>query len=59
MIPRPKYRIEQDNTGSRTLWLVKVARTGKVLSHHADRGEAQETAQRYVAEDRDFAMEAA
>lgn len=54
---KPKYKIEQDNTGSRTLFLVKMARTGKVLSHHVDAGEANLTAQRYVAEDRDLAME--
>lgn len=54
---KPKYKIEQDNGGERALWLVKLARTGKVLSHHADPSEANMTAQRYVAEDRDFAME--
>ncbi len=53
----PRYKIEQDNTGSRTLWLIKLARTGKVPSHHASPDEAHLTAQRYVADDRDFAME--
>ena len=50
-----KYRIEQNNQGQRTIWVVKQGR--KVLSHHQYRDEAQDAAQRYVAEDRDFAME--
>lgn len=56
---KPKYKIERDFQGERTLWLVKLTRNGKVLSHHADSSEAHATAQRYVAEDRDncFAME--
>ena len=54
---KPRYKIEQDNAGNRTLWVVKLARTGKVLSHHVDAGEANLTAQRYVAEDRDLALE--
>lgn len=52
---RQKYRIEQDNQGLRTLWLVRQGR--KVLSHHVSSDEAHATVQRYIAEDRDFAME--
>ena len=54
---QPKYRIEQNHTGSRCLWFVRLARTGKVLSHHADKADAERAAQRYIMEDRDFAME--
>jgi hypothetical protein len=50
-----KYKIEQDHSGSRSLWLVKQGR--KVLSQHEFKDDAERTAQRYVAEDRDFAME--
>ena len=49
----PKYKIEQDNTGARTLWVVK--QRGKVLSHHEFKDEAERTVQRYIAEDRDAA----
>lgn len=49
-----KYSIIQDNQGERTLWLVKQGR--KVLSHHIDASEANRTVQRYINEDRDFAM---
>ena len=50
-----KYRIEQDNQGAQTLWVIKSGR--KVLSHHVSSAEAHETVQRYIAEDRDFAVE--
>lgn len=48
---KPKYTVTQDNTEARTLWVVKLTRTGKVLSHHEFKDEAEHTAQRYVAED--------
>lgn len=50
-----KYRIEQCNKGERTLWVVKSR--GKVLSHHQYKDAAERTVQRYLMEDRDFAME--
>lgn len=50
---KPKYTVEQDNQGSRTLWVVKLTRSRKVLSHHVDADEANRTAARYVEEDRE------
>lgn len=44
-----KYRIEQDNQGSRTLWVIKHGR--KVLSHHEYKSDAEREAQRYVEDD--------
>lgn len=50
-----KYLVEQCNKGERTIWVIKMKRTGKVLSHHVDSGEAHRTVQRYIEEDRDLA----
>jgi hypothetical protein len=50
-----KYRIVQSNDGAQTLWVIKSR--SKVLSHHTSSAEAHETVQRYIAEDRDFAIE--
>jgi hypothetical protein len=50
-----KYRIEQDNSGLRTLWVVKER--GKVVSHHEFKADAERAVQRYISEDRDFEVE--
>jgi len=49
------YKIEQRNSGSRTLWVVK--QRNKILSHHEFKADAERTVQRYVNEDRDLAFE--
>jgi hypothetical protein len=60
---RAKYRIAKKNSGPFAMYQVCLARKdgklteGTVLSTYGNESEAHEAVQRYVAQDRDFAME--